>query len=119
MVGVKQLALLLGAVLPIYAAPAKRDAPTQGKYIVTLKGNLAKPQVASHLSWVSEVHARSLSRRETSGVDKVWTTSFKGYSGEFDAATIVEILNSDEVRTRCRWPSMRNYMLTRKKGRRS
>jgi oryzin len=99
MVGVKQLALLLGALLPVYGAPTtKRGAAVvEGKYIVTLKKDLVAPQVDSHMSWVSDVHSRSLARRQTSGVDKIWTTSFKGYSGEFDEATLEEIKASDEV----------------------
>lgn len=101
MVGFSHLALLLGSLLPAYGFPAtsRRAAPAvvPGSYIVTLKQGLVEPQVASHLSWVSEVHARSLARRQTSGVNKVWSNSFKGYSGEFDEATVEEILSSDEV----------------------
>ncbi|CAI4219730.1 unnamed protein product [Parascedosporium putredinis] len=105
MMHLKSLTLLLGALLSgALAAPASpRGVSPQvvpNKYIVTLRNNLVQPQVDSHLSWVENVHRRSLSRRDSEasgGVDKVWSASFKGYSGEFDAATIQEIQASEEV----------------------
>lgn len=105
MMHLKSFTLLLGALLSgALAAPASpRGVSPQvvpNKYIVTLRNNLVQPQVDSHLSWVENVHRRSLSRRDSEasgGVDKVWSASFKGYSGEFDAATIQEIQASEEV----------------------
>jgi len=106
MMHLKSLTLFLGAFLSgALAAPASgpRGVSPQvlpNKYIVTLKNNLVKPQVDNHLSWVQNVHRRSLGRRDgeiTAGVEKVWSESFKGYSGEFDATTIEEIQASDEV----------------------
>lgn len=59
------------------------------------------PNLNDHLGWVDDIHARSLSRRgagaNEKGVDKVWSDTWKGYSGEFDPETIKEIKNSDEV----------------------
>jgi oryzin len=99
MIGLKRLALYLGAIVPIQALPfaSPKAEAVPGKYIVTLKEGIFTPQIETHLSWVNGVHARSISRRDTSGVDKVWTQSFKGYSGEFDAATLEAIKNNEEV----------------------
>jgi oryzin len=99
MVRFAQLALFLWAAIPAYGLPANKRAPAivPGSYIVTLKSDLVKPQVDGHLSWVSDVHARSPSRRQTTGINKIWTENFKGYSGHFDDATIEEIRNSADV----------------------
>ncbi|KAK7421483.1 Suppressor of the cold-sensitive snRNP biogenesis mutant brr1-1 [Neonectria punicea] len=98
--------LLLAAAIP---AALGRPAPVsthaigdivKGKYIVTIKPDVAAPRLQDHLGWVDDIHARSLSRRDgatEAGVDKVWSDTFKGYSGEFDTDTIKEIKNSDEV----------------------
>jgi oryzin len=96
MVSLKALALLFGVAA---AAPAMKTLPN--KYIVTLKSTTDTTQLESHVEWARDVHTRSLSRRSkngiTGGVDKIWTTSFKGYSGEFDAATVEEIKSNDDV----------------------
>ena len=99
MVRFSQVALLLGAVLPAYALPAnKRGAAiVPNAYIVTLKSGLPEGQVEDHLSWVSDTHARRATRRDLTGVEKVWTNSFQGYSGKFDSATIEDIKNSEHV----------------------
>ncbi|KAJ4420345.1 hypothetical protein N0V82_004444 [Gnomoniopsis sp. IMI 355080] len=99
----KNLALFVGALLPFAAA-----APTQvnaraaqtipNKFIVTLKEDIASTEKESHLAWVSEVHARSLGRRDLAGVEKTYNiSSFQGYAGTFDEATIEEIKASPEV----------------------
>jgi oryzin len=97
MVSLKALALLFGVVA---AAPAMKAVPN--KFIVTLKPSTDTTQLESHVNWARDVHARSLARRAKNtvmgGVDKVWTNSFKGYSGEFDASTLAEIKDSDDVR---------------------
>ena len=100
------------AILPLVSALpfgiTKRDDTTvPGKYIVTLKPDVKVPEISSHVGWVGEVHARSLEARNKdgknrekkakNGVEKVWQGSFKGYSGEFDEETIVEIADSDDV----------------------
>ncbi|KAH8893890.1 subtilisin-like proteinase Mp1 [Thozetella sp. PMI_491] len=101
MVAIKQIALFLWGVLPVYAAPVvdKRSGQViPGKYIITLKPGASVSQVENHLSWVADVHARSVSRRDTTGVDKVYNINdFSAYSGSFDPATLSQIQNSNEV----------------------
>ncbi len=101
MVGVKQLTLFLWGILPVYAAPVfdKRTGQVvPGKYIVTLKPGVSTSEVQSHLSWVTDVHARSLSGRDASGVDKIYSiNTFNAYSGSFDDATIAQIQGSEQV----------------------
>ena len=73
------------------------DEVIPGKYIITLKEDADPPAIDSHVKWVTKIHARSLSRRDTGGVNKVWKNNFKGYSGDFDQATVEEILRSEDV----------------------
>ncbi|KAK1843016.1 alkaline serine protease alp1 [Colletotrichum chrysophilum] len=102
MTNFRRLALAVGALLPVVlAAPAaiKRDEPkfAPGKYIVTLKEDAAA-NVDSHLTWVANVHRRSLGKRDTVGVENKFNISnWNAYSGEFDEATIEEIKKSPEV----------------------
>lgn len=102
MTSLRRLALAVGALLPVVlAAPAavKRDEPkvVPGKYIVTLKEDAAA-NVDSHLTWVSDIHRRSLGKRDTVGVENKFNISnWNAYSGEFDEATIEEIKKSPEV----------------------
>lgn len=98
--------LAFAALLPsILAAPIpQNDEPAPisvtNKYIVTLKSDT---DTVSHLSWVSDVHARRLSRRQDDGasyagvVQEYAIDNFKGYSGEFDDATLEEIKARDDV----------------------
>lgn len=99
--GLKKLALFVSTLLPLASAsPApvvkpRSSEPIPDKYIITLKEDAA---VESHLTWVSEVHARSLARRDLPGVEKTYNISaFQGYAGAFDEATIAEIEASPEV----------------------
>lgn len=99
MYGLKKLALVAGALLPLVnAAPVANPVQPRaipGKYIVTLKETA---DVESHLGWVKDVHARSLGRRDLAGVEKTFNISdFNGYSGAFDDATIEEIKANDAV----------------------
>ncbi|KAF3810010.1 Alkaline proteinase [Colletotrichum gloeosporioides] len=102
MTNFRRLAVAVGALLPVVlAAPAaiKRDEPkfAPGKYIVTLKEDAAA-NVDSHLTWVADVHRRSLGKRDTVGVENKFNISnWNAYSGEFDEATIEEIKKSPEV----------------------
>ncbi len=101
MTNLRRLAVLLGALLP---AALTAPTPAEGlaarevvpnKYIVRLKDSAG---FDSHLSWVNEVHKRSLSRRDLGGVEKEYHIgSFEAYSGEFDEETIAEIKNNPEV----------------------
>lgn len=99
----KNLALFVSTLLPFVSAspvvkPRAAD-PIPNKYIVTLKEDVAAADVQSHLNWVGEVHARSLGRRQLPGVEKTYNIStFQGYAGAFDDATIAEIEASPEVR---------------------
>lgn len=99
MPNLKSVALALGALLaPAFAAPSPADVDDllPDRYIVTLKNDLVSPQVDSHVSWVNNVHRRDLERR-AGGVDKVWSKSFKGYSGQFDEITLEDIRANTEV----------------------
>ncbi|CAI6333281.1 unnamed protein product [Periconia digitata] len=99
MPSIRNIALFLGALLPAaLAAPTqmtKREDIIEGKFIVTLKPTL--DSVESHLTWVNDVHKRSL-KRDTAGVEKTYDMeSWKGYAGEFDEATIAAIKASPDV----------------------
>lgn len=101
MVNFRQLAVSLTALLPLAAAAPvpeeqqmKRDV-IPGKYIVSLKNGA---NAESHLSWVSSVHKRSLSKRNTAGIEKTYKVKdFEAYAGEFDEATLEEIRNNPDV----------------------
>jgi hypothetical protein len=101
----KNLTITAAFVAAVLAAPLARDAKAgsiiPNSYIITLKPDVDQSGVASHLTWVNEVHKRSLGRRGFSGVEHTYegATSFKGYAGTFDEATIEEIRNSPEVST--------------------
>ena len=101
MMNLKHIALLLSTLLaPAAAAPSQASRELLAdKYIVTLKKDLISPQVDSHVSWVTNIHRRGLERR-AGGIDKVWSKSFKGYSGQFDEQTLKDIRASAEVRSR-------------------
>ncbi|KAH6675400.1 serine proteinase [Plectosphaerella plurivora] len=92
-----RLALFFGALLPAaLAAPvAEKRNVIAGKYIVTLK---SEASTASHLEWVSDVHSRSLTKRDTVGVEQTYNiSSWHAYAGEFDDATLEEIKNNPDV----------------------
>ncbi|KAH8887305.1 subtilisin-like protein [Thozetella sp. PMI_491] len=104
MASFRRLALYLGALLPaVFAAPtAPRDVEKRevipNKYIVTLKTDASSREFESHLTWVSDVHSRSLTKRDTAGLENTYNIStWKAYAGEFDEATIDAIRNSPEV----------------------
>jgi oryzin len=92
----QDLLMLLGAVLPFVAAvpvpeaaPASRPIP--GKFIVTLKDNVA---IEAHTSWANDLLATS---RSDGGIEKTYDGIFKGYAGKFDEATLEAIKASDDV----------------------
>lgn len=99
MVGFKSVATLFLAALPFGSAkPVASPAGTT--YIVALKDGIATSQVASHIQWVNDIHARSLGRRDLNlaGLDKKYDfAGFQGYAGAFDAATIEQIRQNPEV----------------------
>ncbi|KAI1776477.1 subtilisin-like serine protease pepD [Hypoxylon cercidicola] len=95
---------LLGLAVPALAAGLAgilnlQDADViPGKYIVSLR---PEADAALHLSWVRDVHRRSLSRRggsSTAGLEKTYGFGdFSAYAGEFDDETIMQILRSENV----------------------
>jgi oryzin len=99
MINARNIALFIGALLPVaLAAPmTKKDDIIPGKYIVTLKPGVDATSVESHLTWVKEVHKRSL-KRNTAGIENTYEIKdWKAYAGEFDDATIAEIKASGDV----------------------
>ena len=100
MINVRRLALFLGALLPAaLAAPTtKKSDIIPGKYIVTLKPGVDAAAAVSHLTWVNDVHKRSLGKRDTAGVEKEYgIKDWHAYAGEFDDATIAEIKANPDV----------------------
>ncbi|KAK4222883.1 putative serine protease with a subtilisin domain [Podospora fimiseda] len=102
MITISRLALYVGLAFSVSALPVTKRAPEAipGKYIVTLKSGVPVSAVKTHLNWVRHMHSRSLSRRDESGIEKIYNIKdFNGYAGSFDDATIDEIRNSDDVAT--------------------
>ncbi|KAI1827098.1 subtilase [Xylaria intraflava] len=97
------LALFLGALLPVVlAAPTSRQpkAPEYipNKYLVTLTHGTSAAEFESHLNWVRDVHARSLTRRTMAGVEKTYNINdFNAYAVEMDAQTLEQIKASPLV----------------------
>ncbi|KAF5609014.1 hypothetical protein FPANT_280 [Fusarium pseudoanthophilum] len=102
MASLVRLALYLGAFLPAAlaapTAPSKGSDVIPGKYIVTLKSSASSAKVESHLQWVGDVHRRSLSKRDTAGIEHTFNIkNWNAYAGQFDEDTIKEIEASPEV----------------------
>ncbi|KAK3386004.1 peptidase S8/S53 domain-containing protein [Podospora didyma] len=100
MIGLRRLFLLVGIVIPALAAPVDKLAAeiVPNKYIITLKPGVSVSDIDTHLNWVRDVHARSLSRRDTVGIENLYSIrDFNAYAGTFDAATINEIRHSDQA----------------------
>ncbi|KAF4447412.1 putative endopeptidase K [Fusarium austroafricanum] len=85
------------------AAPATAKVDSSkvipGKYIVTLKSDIAAADVESHLNWVGDVHKRGLNERAEKGVERTYNGKygFHGYAGSFDKSTIKEIKKNPDV----------------------
>lgn len=84
--------LAMAAPAPV---PASNIIP--GSYIVTLKDAVKAPAVKAHFSWVSEVHSRSIRKRDTTGLGQEYTGLFKGYAGHFDEDTLSQIRAHPDV----------------------
>ncbi|WYZ45727.1 hypothetical protein EsH8_VIII_001043 [Colletotrichum jinshuiense] len=102
MVNFKNITAVVAALVSFgAAAPTARDEPAPdvtGKFIITLKPGISTRDIDSHLSWVDAVHKRSMSRRDTAGVEKKYKIGkFNGYSGHFDDVTIEELRNNSDV----------------------
>ncbi|KAJ3527771.1 hypothetical protein NM208_g10539 [Fusarium decemcellulare] len=98
----KNFTVLLSALASLgAAAPTTKDVvlpDVEDRYIITLKSDVSQDKFDSHLTWVEDVHKRSLRRRDLAGVEKVYNISdFHAYSGKFDSTTIEELKNSPEV----------------------
>lgn len=105
MPSIRRLALYLGALLPaVLAAPAalhKKPEAVPNKFIVTLKEG-ASIDTDSHLAWVNDIHARSLTKRGTAGVEKTYNIhTWNAYAGEFDAETLEQIKSNPDVSIHC------------------
>ncbi|GAP84405.1 putative alkaline proteinase [Rosellinia necatrix] len=99
----RNLALFFGALLPAaLAAPASKQAGkpeyVPNKYIVTLKTGISSADFESHVNWARDVHSRSLSRRDTVGVEKTYNIDdFNAYAVEMDEQTLAEIRANPQV----------------------
>ncbi|XXH02904.1 hypothetical protein Hte_009293 [Hypoxylon texense] len=102
MASLRRLVLFFGALLPAaFAAPAttqqKRES-IPNKYIVTLNEGITSDDFKSHLNWARDVHARSLSKRDTTGISHEYQiNTFNAYAGEFDEETLEQIKSNPDV----------------------
>ncbi|KAK6068259.1 alkaline proteinase [Seiridium cupressi] len=102
----RRLTLVLAALLPAgLASPTpvsqqfKREV-ISGKYIITLREDVAVSDVSSHLNWVSDVHRRRLNKRTTVGIENTYNIStWNTYAGELDDETIQQVKDNPEVAT--------------------
>jgi hypothetical protein len=104
MASIRRLALYLGALLPaVLAAPtahSKLPEAVPNKFIITLKEG-ASVDTDSHLTWVNNLHSRSLNKRSTAGIEKTYNIhTWSAYAGEFDEETIEQIKTNPDVRSR-------------------
>ncbi|KAI0893674.1 alkaline proteinase [Annulohypoxylon nitens] len=102
MASLRRLALFFGALLPaVFAAPTPQQQKREivpNKYIITLKEGISSEEFKSHLNWARDVHARSLTKRDTTGVSHEYQiNTFNAYAGEFDEATLEQLKNSPDV----------------------
>ncbi|KAG8674876.1 hypothetical protein FPOAC2_00914 [Fusarium poae] len=103
MVNFKNLAVaatsLLGLANAAPTAQVNSDEVIPGKYIVTLKSDIAASKLESHLNWVGDVHKRGLNERAEKGVERTYNGKygFRGYAGSFDKDTIKEIKENPDV----------------------
>ncbi|KAI8317669.1 Alkaline protease 1 [Colletotrichum sp. SAR11_240] len=102
MAHIKRIALLLGLSLPAFSIPLASDALANDivldKYIVRIAPNTVDADFEHHLQWVGAVHARSLMRRNTAGVEKTFEFGgFRAYAGEFDHETLEQIKQDKNV----------------------
>ncbi|KAJ9155844.1 Subtilase [Coniochaeta hoffmannii] len=112
MSSLRQLSLLVGGVLslgsltaafPVYNRTASTAPSTNApsKYIITLKHGLTARDLESHVSWVNQVHKRSLDASNNSmstgaGVHKTFG-NLHVYVGEFDDDTLEQIKSRPDV----------------------
>ncbi|PSN67726.1 subtilisin-like protein [Corynespora cassiicola Philippines] len=96
MAGTLRLLAFFAPVLLAQAWPIQENNnSTTKQYIVALKANL---DADSHIQWVSDVHSRSLGRRDTAGVTnrhRIGDVHF--YTGEFNEDTVAQIDRHSDV----------------------
>ena len=96
MAGTMRLLAFFAPVLLVQAWPIQENnKSTTKQYIVALKANL---DADSHIQWVSDVHSRSLGRRDTAGVTnrhRIGDVHF--YTGEFNEDTVAQIDRHSDV----------------------
>ncbi|KAI0828114.1 alkaline proteinase [Hypoxylon sp. FL0890] len=102
MASLRRLALFFATLLPAaFAAPTPAQQKREiipNKYIVTLKEGISSEDFKTHINWARDVHARSLSKRDTTGVSHEYQIhTFNAYAGEFDEETLEQIKNSPDV----------------------
>lgn len=107
MLSIARFALVVGAAVGALAVPttnlpsvaSQEGRIIPGKWIVSLKPGLAKREIDDHLGWVDVMHKRSLSRRDSVGVERTFSIGkFQAYVGELDDDIVAEIGAKAEVR---------------------
>ncbi|KAI1636332.1 peptidase S8/S53 domain-containing protein [Biscogniauxia mediterranea] len=103
MASLRRLALFFGALLPAALAaptpaePRKREI-VPNKYIVTLKSGVNASDFEAHVNWARDIHSRSLTRRDTAGVQQTYNIDdFNAYAAELDEATLEIIKSNPDV----------------------
>ncbi|KAM5349951.1 hypothetical protein ACJ41O_006456 [Fusarium nematophilum] len=90
--------LAVGSAKPLSSPPTKPQS-IPGTWIVALKPESA-PELELHTRWVSEIHARSIERRDdgATGVEKTFEfPGFAGFSGSFTDDTLEAIRANPNV----------------------
>ncbi|KAI5917238.1 peptidase S8/S53 domain-containing protein [Camillea tinctor] len=103
MTSLRRLALFFGALLPAVLAaptpaePRKREI-VPNKYIITLKSGVSVSDFEAHVNWARDLHSRSLTRRDTAGVQQTYNIDdFNAYAAELDEATLEAIKSNPDV----------------------
>lgn len=94
-------ALSLTEAAEILSTPPQAEVIPDG-YIVVMKKDVSTKDFDSHRDWVTQIHARSIERRNgdaPAGVEHVYkfATGMQGYAGRFDKATVDEIAKNENV----------------------
>ena len=91
-----QLALALPAGVKFVNPSAKDVVPNE--YIVILKNTLKLNEIEAHKSQINAVHSMSIQSKGLHGIQHNYTLpTLKGYSGQFDDATLKAISQSKDV----------------------
>lgn len=83
----------VGSALPHTATPGSNIIPN--KYIITLRNDISAAEKDSHLAWLTRLRVQS---DEFLGVQHTYNmSSYQGYAGSFDQATLDHIMASEDV----------------------